>query len=373
MKFDYILNTLRLLSLTLPFVNGKAIDLKEDECDDIIKYLGNFNTYNDFLLFNEKEKICKVNDSGKVDYLDGSTEEQIEKLLSYDTITNLEYNVYYWDIYDYEEKPGKYLGISPSILKLQNLEYLNINHYATTNECSTSCPRYYLKKIEKGFLNNLNKLKTLKLHGVRISQDNINEISQSKNLEELSFENCYLEDSIDYKPLKNLDKLSKMTIVESILGFASFEYNTSFESINNLLNNIDGPLKELSLRSSNLSEIDIPSSIEKLCASFNGINSSNEDSIDLRKSHKLKNIEFRYNPLMLSIYSHLSARLEFKLPTSNNIETLKLSGVELSDEQMKEISFSSNLKELNCINTVLYDISNNTEQSINQLKNLQSL
>ncbi|ORX46209.1 hypothetical protein BCR36DRAFT_105322 [Piromyces finnis] len=76
---------------------------------------------------------------------------------------------------------------------------------------------------------------------------------------------------------------------------------------------------------------------------------------------------------MLSIYSHLSARLEFKLPTSNNIETLKLSRVELSDEQMKEISFSSNLKELNCINTVFYKISNNTEQSINQLKNLQSL
>ncbi|ORX56528.1 RNI-like protein [Piromyces finnis] len=351
MKLNLILKSLSLCLLT-SFVNSKALN----ECEEIKAYLGH-------------EVNCEVNKSGQVNSLTinidkNSTKEQVEKLLSYDTVTNLEYKINL-GFDEYEEE--NYTDISFAISKLKNLEHLNIIYNKYTNYCTTFCESYYLNTIKKDTLRELRKLKTLEIFGIKLTKDNIDEITSLENLEELSMKKCVYEKSINYKSFKNLKKLSKLTIYKSWFGFnySENEENETYEFPNDLLSNTNSSLKELDLSYLEMAEIENIPNVEKLVIGINNLN----DSIHLKKLDNLKDLEIEYIPY--GPYGAITSPLNVEFPTSNNLEKLILNSIKLNDETMGKIGSLTNLREIKCI-FCEFTISKN-KQSINNLKNLQTL
>ncbi|OUM63617.1 hypothetical protein PIROE2DRAFT_9762 [Piromyces sp. E2] len=93
-----------------------------------------------------------------------------------------------------------------------------------TRTCASGpCDFKGIIPMEKNTLKDLKKLKILKIEGIKISQENIDEIATLDNLESLSFDYSYLDDSLNYKPINNLQKLTKLEILSSNFQDSDYE------------------------------------------------------------------------------------------------------------------------------------------------------
>jgi len=84
----------------------------------------------------------------------------------------------------------KYLN---NLKHLKNLEELYILYDIHDNNCITNCTRHYLSSIETVTLKNLKNLKLLDIHGINLSQENVDEISTMENLDSLQLDLCSFE------------------------------------------------------------------------------------------------------------------------------------------------------------------------------------
>ncbi|OUM57801.1 hypothetical protein PIROE2DRAFT_17100 [Piromyces sp. E2] len=225
MRINNFIIILCLLSLGIPFIYA-------DECDKLKD------------VFEDKSSLitCEVNSQGKINYLNVDDmdlkESDIKKILSYDTITDLIYELNKGA--DHEHSG---YGKIPSFNKLKKLESLIIGYEDTYNTCSDSgyCPSVGLGSLPKNTLKGLNNLKSLTINGIKITQENIDEISTLSNLQSLSFDKCDFSKSINYKSLKSLNKLTKLVLIKSVDGY----YKSDGKFPINLVKTLDGKIKDL--------------------------------------------------------------------------------------------------------------------------------
>ncbi|ORX66389.1 L domain-like protein [Anaeromyces robustus] len=174
------------------------------DCKEIQKYISkNVNKNVDKYLL-----TCKVNSNGKVTQLKISdselTDENIKKILSYNTITEL----YYISECNSGSCVKKREQFPSAISKLTNLRRLSFfsNHYL---ENKNKYEHYYYK-INSNTIKPLKKLNHLYFDFVKFSKDYTNEIASLTNIESMKLYNCQFE---DLSALKNLTKLKSLKIV----------------------------------------------------------------------------------------------------------------------------------------------------------------
>jgi len=203
-----LLKTVSLLSLTTPLVYaGDCTELEEYYKNKDILYISN----------------CEENDNGKIIKLniydnEKMTDEDIEKILSYDTITNFRYATGH-DGYDFESNPDKVDKLNDinkltNLKNLKNLENLVIE-YDASRAIGIGAYKYYLGEITKDTLKDLKSLKSLEIVGINLSQDNIEEISSLTNLESLIFKRSSFNKSDNYESLNELKNLKDLEFLNS--------------------------------------------------------------------------------------------------------------------------------------------------------------
>ncbi|ORX76761.1 hypothetical protein BCR32DRAFT_283840 [Anaeromyces robustus] len=241
--FSTIIKILSLFTLTAPFVYAS-------DCKDIKKY---FDNKKEGYIYISK---CKENDNGKVIeitfYEKNIPEKDIEKILSYDTITTLDYSTGY-DGYDFEENPEVEYDIRSKVYKLTNLK--NLKHLenlsiAYFSEVATGIGfyHYYLGHIAENTLKNLTSLKTLiinlqpensvkselvnafksvkelvlleggevkfdlpNVEKITYDEDDVSSLGKLENLKELKLI-FYPFDVRDISSFKNLSQVEKLTV-----------------------------------------------------------------------------------------------------------------------------------------------------------------
>jgi hypothetical protein len=319
MLFKNILKTLSLSLVT-------SLVLAND-CDEIKEYLN--KKYSSLKKYTIEE--CQVNNQGKVTDLKVNNyelkEEDVNKILSYDTIKNLEYYIgYKYDEND-ESKKVPHPGFSkfPSaITKLPELENLSFEYDNTIcYRYSSYCDHYYIA-IEDEYLKLSKKLKKLELSQVTLNKQNIGTISALTNLEELKLSYCSY-DSDGLNSLESHKNLSKLVIV------GDFPKNIN---------------KVKSLKEIHVSEGDCKES----SYSFNGLNNleilnlqlADECDFDMSDLTKLIDLSIIRETYVFRAPGVLSP-LSLKFP--NNLKILNLS-IPLDSENVKDITSLPNLEEL---------------------------
>jgi len=197
-------NILNLLLVSIPLVLSS-------ECDDI-----------DSTLLKSVKK-CTTNEEGKIKELAienySLNESQVNKLLSYDDLTSLSYTVKIESgTGSIPSHPG-FEEIPTAINKFKNLESLTIFYDSYLHPCASDCAFAGITDLGNNVLKDLTNLKTLSIGGIKVSQTNIDEISTLKSLESLKFYYSYLDDSLNYTSLGNLENLSKLEIINIIDGY----------------------------------------------------------------------------------------------------------------------------------------------------------
>jgi len=162
--------------------------------------------------YSESIKECSINQKGEITYLyiDDKllTEEDFDKIYSYTDITQLRI---YWR--------GNQSAIDKAV-NLSNINYLhifntkggNINISAletlqNITKLEISAPSSKDVRIDSKIFKNLTSLKIINLTQFKLSQENIDDIGKSTNLEEFNCNACSYINVSNYEPLKNLTKL----------------------------------------------------------------------------------------------------------------------------------------------------------------------
>ncbi|OUM63107.1 hypothetical protein PIROE2DRAFT_10413 [Piromyces sp. E2] len=173
-------NILRGLSISL--LTSFVLASNTNDCNEINEYLNKKYTS----LYENTIDKCEVNEQGKVILLKVNNyelkEEDVNKILSYDTIKDLEE-----EEDAYEVSPKYNLGYSkyPIIIsKLPELENL-IFQFDNTTYVRKSSNIYHQNPIEDDNLKLPKKLKKLTISQVILSDQNMKELSTLTNLEEL--------------------------------------------------------------------------------------------------------------------------------------------------------------------------------------------
>jgi len=162
--------------------------------------------------------ICEVNSEGKIDkielYLGTLTEKEVDKILSYKTITKL-------FLFGIDGKRFFTQKIVDKVGNLTNLEELEISDYKKEDKSITFEPFRKLKKVksltlwasdvhgefEKDILDKFENIKQLELWEANLDQNDINIIGSYKNLEYLMIYEVEFEKNLDYSPFKNIKEL----------------------------------------------------------------------------------------------------------------------------------------------------------------------
>ncbi|ORX79323.1 RNI-like protein [Anaeromyces robustus] len=347
-----------------------------------LKSLGLFLVFIPFVLSSECDKIdkdllksiteCSTTKDGKINKLTISnvdlTEKQVNKLLSSYDLTDLSYNIdFEGSIYSIPKHSG-YSEIPTAINKLKNLETLNIHYNLHYASCSAyNCNHAIIITMRKNILKNLKKLKVLDIRGIKISQDNINDISTLDNLESLSFDDTYLDESLNYKPIGDLKKLNKLIIKNNHDSYYDLNKKYYHETIPKDLVISNKGIKELSM-----------------------ILGGSLDLIDVDHLPNLEKLSFTF-------YNHgkgspFRGDIEGDLSKFKNLKSLDIYSFNINEEFMNEICNLKNLNELyikscgigsipECINSstnleilhLPYNSIETVNGKINNLVNLKSL
>jgi len=201
MKFNKILKGL-ICPLLLTAISVKAETVFEKECLEV----------------KDLTVTCEVNSQGKIDYvqlyLDTITNEEIGKLLSYETITRLDLKGKYDKLFFTQE-------IVDIIGTMKNLEDFDIGDLVKEDKNITFEPFKKLTKVkylslwakdengefEKDIMDKFENIENLKLWNTKLDQNDIDIIGSYKNLEFLMLYQVDFEKNLDYSPFKNVKEL----------------------------------------------------------------------------------------------------------------------------------------------------------------------
>jgi len=203
---------------------------------------------------------------------------------------------------------------------------------------------YHKGSIKKGYLKNFKSVAELTLSYIKLSQDNINEITSMSNLQTLILNECEF-DGLDFKPIKNLEVLEN---IEIISRFGNFEYGGDINS--NVLKYFE-ELESLSINGYEISQ----ANMDEICSL------SHVRYLDLQVNNKinfecLKNMAVTY--LDLSYYDHSMDGDEFdekliksveKLNLPDHLSSLIYHDIDLTEDNYKEIASVTKLEYLNHI------------------------
>ncbi|ORX82658.1 hypothetical protein BCR32DRAFT_162166 [Anaeromyces robustus] len=316
------------------FINEPCLDESIDlsDCEKLKEYLKD-----------KRSEIhsCENNNEGKISSLNifnyDLNEDEVNKILSYNTITELKYLIYgnrYFSNDIYKDIPS-------SINNLKNLTSLTIDYAEIYNSCSRWCPEYYLNVIDKNTLKDLINLKDLEIHGILISQDNIDEISTLNNLESLTFSEFGTDGTLDYKSLNNLDKLTKLKIQDKSPCYYN-DLMTKIENSDELITSF----KSLEILDADIYDESTLNKITKLNNLTKLILHTN--TVDYTFLEKLTNLTdltlYSYSVFEIKTNEVYDTIEKFKLP--DNLKTLYMEGFYIIDDVADAIEASTNLNQI---------------------------
>jgi len=371
MKFTLVLGLLSLVSGFSGLVRAESLD----QCQELKDYLNG--------KIREYEYSCENNEEGKIKKLDITdfqmTEEDFEKVQSYDTITDLTYSFYYYGRITFAENLVTDINSLTNLKNLKNLEKLTIDYTVYDNPCTTRCLVYFLGTVKSDTFKDLKNLKELNVFGINLSQDNIDEISALNNLETLKLDYCSFENIKDFSPLSHLEKVNYLSATEGLNGFGGFESDKVPSELINQFKNI----KRLEVDRctgidySQHPDIEILSIYKEDDTSFlknyknlKQLSSlpSNDLSV-LEYVYSLESLEISYEPSSYGFASFPYQDSIFKFSDNSHISSLQLFGIRLTNETVAEIL---KLKNLSYIAMVNCDLSSVSEEYIIQLEEFKN-
>ncbi|ORX80697.1 L domain-like protein [Anaeromyces robustus] len=190
--------TLILFSNSFAFAKDKKVELKGN-CKDIKTYLEEKK-----IDYEESISECEVNRKGKLISINfdnyNLNEDDIKKILSYETIESLSYTVYEGNI----DFTPSYIKFPSEIFNLKNLKELYLKYVGFREYQRYSLSMNYFKQSET--------IKKLTLVGFEINLNSIDQISNLIGLEELILDDDTYKSSTIFDPLKFLPHLQALTI-----------------------------------------------------------------------------------------------------------------------------------------------------------------
>jgi len=275
-SFKKLLN----LGLFASLVIGKTV---KNDCNEINSYLEKNN--NDGI--ENSDVNCEADSSGRVIKLKISNyclkDENVNKLLSYNTIRSLTYH----DI-PYSECDK---GFPSGIANLPELEELIFEQYDDIDYDVLSKVSKTLKKLS------ISVYFDSWVGSFDLTQKLIDVISQYKNLQDLTLDGSQVRESqsLDFKPFGNLKKLTSLKMASP--GYQDF-HQTFFEDVLSYTKNLKKfELKDFHLSQTIINEIGELSKLQELTLSC--YDKTNDDSVplDFNGLGKLSNMKY----LILSI------------------------------------------------------------------------
>jgi len=201
------------------------------------------------------------------------------------------------------------------------------------------------------------KLKIMELRGIALTADNLKEVAKIKTLEEIIFSSVENE-GVPIDSLSNLPNLKKLTIPEYGVDATSLSKLKNIKHLEFYGRTEDAAIKAISEMSA----------LEFIYIVDSFVDNLNLDP--LKKLNKLNEL-FILCPAGKRVHKHFSIK-ENSFGVLKNLKRLTISGFNLSQQNIVEISQLNNLNELNFSscdynqNTIVYD-------SLSNLKNLNSI
>jgi len=326
MNYKFVLKALSFLLLT-PFVFA-------DDCGDIKDYLKEKYSNADFEDIIDK---CNVNDQGKLTELTVINyylqEEDVNKILSYNTIKDLTYKVKFKvrDLgHDYQteviEHPG-YSSFPTAITNLPELEVLAFNYENVHNIKYWSHRNNTL--IETGSLKLSKTLKKLSFEQINFKSQNMEELSTLTNLESLKLSYCKF-DEVGLSPLGNIESLKTLTLYDSYIP----------NNINKIKSLEQLYFPELACESSDFYDFNGLDNLKSMEVTL--VSDCKFDTSELEKLSEI-NIEGETSLFGVGVGSSIS------LKSPDNLKKLQLSHVKITSDTFKDISSLPNLEELSIL------------------------
>jgi len=199
-------------------------------------------------------RYCNTDRSGKltvltVDVAKGGKKlnsKVIEKIFSYNTITELEY------YHDYSTIEKDEFPIS-RLTNLDQLTIVNSNHGHSSEEVGESGRGARRFGISKNIIKSIPKsVKILELNGIALTQKNIDELVTLTQLEQLTLYELNLNElSLNFDGFKKLSNVSQLVVSEeSDIKRAAFKIITKFTNVSAL--DLEGTLHPLSFKEEDL-------------------------------------------------------------------------------------------------------------------------
>jgi len=363
-----ILKGLTLGMFTTSVVNAQSQVNAKGKCAEIKSYLNDKN-----ISYDDNISSCVVNDKDEIIELSiqnqSLSEEDVNKLLSYDSINKLYYCIYYGEVnYDDYEKYGPEFNVFPTNLKdLPNLNELYL-HYYRKEQIAHTYTTIYTEKIKENVLKDL-EIKSLTLNGINFDSSTLKEINSLSNLESLSIINGNLSE-VNLDDLKNNNKLTELYIGYNDLNYYDGIYNPNKLNISNVKT-----LKKLTI-----SHFFLDQNLVDELASLTFLEELNMDSVYFGYSvdkqlklpfDNLSNLSKLTVVFVNSRDYEDEAILSVDLKIPKNLKSLVFGGMDITKDNMDVISSATTLKEL-YITCNDCEIIPDTEK-INNLKNLECL
>jgi len=320
----------------------ERIDSDKGDCKEIKNYFKEIE-----LEYEENVFSCIENSNGELITLklsnDDLEQKDIDKLLSYNTITSLYYQMYTGYYEEESTIKNRQRKFPSAISKLSNLKELYISYYEIEEWHTHST--YYTNSIEKNIISNLPKdLRKLGLTDFSLTQDNINEMASLPNLENLILSNCENINDLDFSPFEKSEKITNLEIY-----FRSGRFYSGHSVGKNIIKYFKHlkylSLYEMEMSQDNINEIGTLTNLEKLKTSIN----SSLNLEPLRNLNNLSscNIEYYESKMDDSEIEDIDFNIELKLP--KNIKQLTTGNIKISLSNIEEISTLLSLEELNII------------------------
>ncbi|KAG4100032.1 L domain-like protein [Neocallimastix lanati (nom. inval.)] len=305
---------------------------EKNNCNEIENYLKKKS-----LDYKENIEKCVTNSQGKVEELIvrnyALQKEDVKQILSYNSIKNLTYAVEFKfgeeqdSLYSnpFLPHPG-YIKFPSVIADLPELEHLNFEYDHFRRIKYT--PEVEVIKIENEYLKLSKKLKTLTLSEVKLTKENLVELSKLSNLEELLIHDAMGNEKYFPNHIEKLKSLKQLYLENSHCKGTSYNFN----GLDNLelfyfkissacdidlskLNKLSElNLSHLTLTSNNYKEIFSLSHLEELIIYCFG-NSDKIDIKSLKNPDKLRKFNLKENNLL---------KIPEAIPTLKNIEYINL-------------------------------------------------
>jgi len=299
-----------------------------------IKYEGDCKEIQDIVEDNiDNIEECTVNDYGEVTTLKFSDrhlkEEQVSKILSYNTISVLHFTYYCFN----NSKCSIKQVFPKEILNLPLKEF-HYNYHKMYEKRKTH--RHYTSTLESNLINKLENIVDLELDYIELSEDNINEILSLKKLKKLNLSSCIMN-GISFDFLKNIKKLNSLDVIMNtkelyIDIIPQLRYLNNLESLNIRLNLF------------NQTDIDEIANLKNLKSLKIFGDNSNPD-LNMNSINNLTNL----NDLIID-FSYSDEFTEVSFSKLKKLNNLYLGNAILSQANIKEISKMSKLQKLTLYN-----------------------